>query len=94
VIGVLGTLGIPGLLSASCRDGECCAQFNEEIAAPFPAGVRLTSVYSRSAGIVRWRACLDEYAEQVEVDSSHIGMSVSAPAYRAIAAGLARPAAV
>jgi hypothetical protein len=56
--------------------------------------VRLTSVYSRSDGIVRWPACLDEYAEQVEVDSSHIGMSVSAPAYRAIAAGLARPAAV
>jgi pimeloyl-ACP methyl ester carboxylesterase len=94
LIGALGTLGVPGLLSASCRNGGCCAQFNEEVAAPFPPGVRLTSVYSRSDGIVRWPACLDEYAEQVEVDSSHIGMSVSAPAYRAIAAGLARPAAV
>jgi pimeloyl-ACP methyl ester carboxylesterase len=94
LIGALGTLGVPGLLSASCRNGACCTQFNDEVAAPFPPGVRLTSVYSRSDGIVRWRACLDEYAQQVEVDSSHIGMSVSAPVYRAIAAGLARPAAV
>jgi triacylglycerol lipase len=54
----------------------------------------MTSIYSRSDGIVRWRACLDDDAEQVEVDASHIGMAVSAPAYRAVARALAPPAVV
>jgi pimeloyl-ACP methyl ester carboxylesterase len=89
IVGALGTLGVPGLLSASCRDGDCCAQFDEELAAPFPGPVSLTSVYSRSDGIVRWRSCIDPEAENVEIDSSHIGMAVSAPAYRVIARALA-----
>ena len=92
LIGALGTLGVPGLLSSSCRDGDCCVQFEEELAASFPATVGLTSVYSRTDGIVRWRACLDEDAHQVEIESSHIGMAVSAPAYRAIANALAAAA--
>ena len=89
ILGALGTLGVPGLLSSSCRDGDCCVQFGEELEAPFPDSVRLTSVYSPSDGIVRWRSCLDPDAENVEIDSSHIGMAVSAPAYRVIGRALA-----
>ncbi|HEX6601139.1 MAG TPA: hypothetical protein VF030_00720 [Solirubrobacterales bacterium] len=88
LVGALGTLGVPGLLRSSCRDGDCCVQFDEELAAPFPRSVGLTSVYSRSDGIVRWRACLDPDADHVEIQSSHIGMAVSAPAYRAIGRAL------
>ena len=41
-----------------------------------------SSVYSRSDGIVDWRACLDPAAEHVEIRASHCGMAVSRAAYR------------
>jgi len=47
-------------------------------------------VYSRSDGIVDWRACIDESADEVvEIDASHCGMAVSRPAYAAVARALA-----
>jgi triacylglycerol lipase len=89
LIGALGTLGLPGLLSVSCRRGECCTETEGEMLSPLPPEVKMTSIYSRSDGIVRWRACLDDDAEQVEIAASHIGMAVSVPAYRVIATSLA-----
>jgi triacylglycerol lipase len=90
-VGALGSLGTPGLLRRSCLDGECCAEFWEELAGPLPAGVGFVAVYSRSDGIVDWRACLDPCAdEQVEVGASHIGMAVNPAAWRAVAAALDR----
>jgi len=88
LLGTLGTLGVPGLFSRSCTWGDCCTEAKEEAVAPLPHGVSLTSIYSRSDGIVRWRSCLDEDAEHVEVPASHIGMAVSAPVYREVARAL------
>ena len=48
------------------------------------------ALYSRTDGIVDWRACLDPAAEHAEIVASHCGMAVSAQAYRAIADALAR----
>jgi hypothetical protein len=39
----------------------------------------------RGDGIVSWRACLDPCARQVEVESSHTGMSVNLAVYRVLA---------
>jgi triacylglycerol lipase len=90
-VGTLGSLGAPGLFRRSCLDGDCCADFWEQLAGPLPAGVGFVAVYSRSDGIVDWRACLDPCAdEQVEIASSHIGMAVSPAAWRAVGAALAR----
>ncbi len=80
----LGDLGVPGMFSSECRDGPCCAAFREDLRAPLPAGVRAVSIYSRSDGIVSWEACLDPSAEQVEVESSHGGMSVNPRVYRVV----------
>jgi triacylglycerol lipase len=77
----LGDLGLPGLFSSSCRDGECCESFRADLAAPLPPGMSAVAVHSRSDAIVDWRACLDPHAEQVEVDSSHCGMSVHPAVY-------------
>jgi pimeloyl-ACP methyl ester carboxylesterase len=90
-VGALGTLGVPGLFSRACWDGECCQEFRESFQEPFPQGVRYVAVYSRSDGIVDWRACLDPAAEHVEIEASHMGMAVSVEAYRAVAAALAEP---
>jgi triacylglycerol lipase len=87
-VGTLGALGVPGLLSRDCLDGECCADFYAALKAPWPAKLPYVSVYSRRDGIVDWRACLDPGAEHVEVDASHIGMAAHAGTYEAIADAL------
>ena len=84
LIARLGDLGVPGVFSTSCRDGDCCETFNADLAAPLPAGVETVAVYSYSDGVVDWHACVDPYAESVEVDSSHCGMSVHPAVYRVL----------
>ena len=89
VLGALGTIGAQGLFKHSCRNGDCCTSFWDDLEKPVPDEVGFLSVYSRSDGIVDWRACLDPSAEHVEIRSSHCGMAVNADAYRAIADALA-----
>ncbi|MFL5846795.1 MAG: esterase/lipase family protein [Solirubrobacteraceae bacterium] len=88
VVGLLGTVGIPGLFGYGCGFGECCEDTRAHASAPFPEAVGFTSVFSKHDGIVDWHACLDPHAEQVEVGASHIGMAVSADVYRAVAGAL------
>ncbi len=40
-----------------------------------------TALYSRTDGVVDWRACLDPAAEQIEVRASHLGMGLNAEVY-------------
>ena len=58
-----------GCSSARCLEGDCCSDFWERLAGAAPAAASgFVSVYSRSDGVVDWRACLDPAAdEQVEV---------------------------
>jgi triacylglycerol lipase len=83
-VAMLGDLGVPGVFSSSCRDGDCCAAFREDLLAPIPDGIDAVAVHSRSDGIVDWQACVDPYAKAVEVDSSHCGMSVHPEVYRVL----------
>jgi triacylglycerol lipase len=78
----LGDIGVPGVFSSSCKDGACCEEFRAQLAAPLPRSLRATAVYSRSDGVVDWRACVDPFANAVEVDSSHGGMSVNLAVYK------------
>ncbi len=84
LIARLGDLGVPGVFSTDCRDGDCCTDFREDLAAPLAPGVDAVAVYSRSDGIVDWRTCVDPYAENVEIDCSHCGMSVHPAVYRVL----------
>ena len=89
LVGALGTGRVPGLLRMSCWRGACCEAFRIDLVGTFPAGVRYVAVYSRSDGIVDWRACLDAAAdEHVEVDASHCGMALSRNAYEEVARAL------
>jgi hypothetical protein len=72
------------MLSRSCKDGDCCEEFRTELAAPLPAHVRATAIYSYSDAIVDWQACVDPHAQPVAVDSSHCGMSVNVNVYRVL----------
>ncbi|HMD52511.1 MAG TPA: alpha/beta hydrolase [Solirubrobacteraceae bacterium] len=80
----LGDLRVPGLFSTACRDGVCCAVFREDLVAPLAPGISVVSIHSRSDAIVDWRACLEPHGEQVEIDSSHCGMSVHPGVYRVL----------
>jgi triacylglycerol lipase len=89
VVGALGTGRVPGLLRMSCLRGACCGPFRDDLLQDFPPGVRYISVYSRSDGIVDWRACLDGAADElVEIRASHCGMAVSVQAYEQVARAL------
>jgi triacylglycerol lipase len=78
--------------SDRCLTSACDCSFAADFARPFPTDqVRLTSIYSRGDGVVRWRAQLIPYADCVEVTGSHVGLIFNRKSYRAIAAALARP---
>src|SRR4051812_34734226 len=75
-LATLGSIGVPGVASHRCVTGACCRRFVDDLSGEFPSKVRFVAVYSRTDGIVDWRACLDPAARHVEVDSTHCGMSV------------------
>jgi pimeloyl-ACP methyl ester carboxylesterase len=60
-----------------------------------PIVVPVFAVYSRSDGVVAWRACIDRFdnprVEHHEVRSSHLGMVNSPRVFRLVADLLARP---
>ena len=63
-----------------------------DFAGPFPVDrVRLTSIYSKEDGVVRWQSAIVPYADCVEVTGSHVGLIFNRKAYSAIAATLAIP---
>ena len=47
--------------------GACGCRAFTDFAAPFPAEVPLTSIYTRGDGNVRWQFCMVDYANNVEV---------------------------
>ena len=87
-VGVLGTLGVPGLFSRSCAAGPCCARSRSQVLRTFPAGVRYIAVVSSRDEVVRPAACADPAAETVDVATTHVGMGLDAGVWRALAARL------
>jgi triacylglycerol lipase len=75
-----------------CLTYRCHCTFTAGFQAPFPVDrVRLTSIYSKGDGVVRWQAQLVPYAACVEVTGSHVGLIFNRKSYRAIAMALAAP---
>jgi triacylglycerol lipase len=84
----LGRTQAPG-----CLTDECTCPFSRDLTLPFPLErVRLTSIYSKGDGVVRWQGCVVPYAHCVEVTGSHVGLIFNRKAYRAIGHALAAPA--
>lgn len=78
--------------SPQCLTEACDCRFGLDFAGAFPADrVRLTSIYSKGDGVVRWQAAVVPYAECVEVSGSHVGLIFNRKTYRAIANALAEP---
>jgi triacylglycerol lipase len=78
--------------SRLCLTEACDCAFAHDFAEPFPSErVRLTSIYSKGDGVVRWQSALVPYADCVEVTGSHVGLVFNRKTYRAIATALAEP---
>jgi triacylglycerol lipase len=90
VVGALGTGKVPGMFRVSCLRGACCERFRADLANAFPEAVGFTALYSKTDGVVDWRACLDPAAEQVEVRASHLGMGLNAEVYAELGNALGR----
>ena len=90
LIGGLGTVGVPGLVSRECMRGECCRSARSQFLKRFPADVRFISFYSKNDSIVKYESCLDPAAEQIEIESSHLGMGVDANVWRLLTDEMAR----
>jgi len=87
-LATLGSIGVPGIASHTCLTGSCCRRFVDDLGGEFPSKTRFVAVYSRTDGIVDWRACLDPAARHVEVDSTHCGMSVHGDVFDVVARAL------
>jgi triacylglycerol lipase len=78
--------------SSRCLTEACDCAFARDFAGPFPADrVRLTTIYSKQDGVVRWQSALVHGADCVEVTGSHTGLIFNRKTYRAIASALAVP---
>jgi len=67
---------------------EIMARLNEPL--PVPS----TAIYSRSDGVVSWKACLDreaEHNENIQVQGSHVGLLHNPAVFYVIADRLAQP---
>ena len=78
--------------SPDCFRARCGCGFVRDYTCPFPVEqVRLTSIYTKGDGVVRWERQIVEEADCVEVTGSHVGLMANRKAYRVIAVALARP---
>jgi triacylglycerol lipase len=76
-------------LQRGCFSDDCTCSFGTAYRAPLTDDVKLTSIYSRGDGVVRWESCLAPDANCVEVSGSHVGLAFNRKVYRAIAVALA-----
>ncbi|HSP38548.1 MAG TPA: alpha/beta hydrolase [Frankiaceae bacterium] len=73
-----------------CLTSTCDCPFTRDYSAPFPTDrVSLTSIYSWGDGVVWPPACIVDYATNVRVPGSHVGLAFNRHAYRVIARTLA-----
>jgi pimeloyl-ACP methyl ester carboxylesterase len=87
-----GIVALRRARAEQCLTMECTCPFTRDFSASFPRHrVRLTSIYTKADGVVRWERCLVPYADCVEVTGSHTGLVVNRKAYAAIAAALTAP---
>jgi pimeloyl-ACP methyl ester carboxylesterase len=59
LVGVLGTLGVPGLFRYGCQYGDCCAEIREQATGPLPRRGALHVRVLAQRRHLRLRACLD-----------------------------------
>jgi poly(3-hydroxyalkanoate) synthetase len=74
-------------LTDACACGFMCTMRNN-----FPETIPLTSIYTKSDGVVEWTSCVDGTSEvDVEVKGTHVGLVWNPDVYKIVAERLATP---
>lgn len=87
-IACAGGLGLPGLMTEDCISGDCAARVNDETA--IPLDVPALAFYSRRDTVVPWQSEMDPSAENVEIRTAHVSMTIDPDFYRALDSWLRR----
>lgn len=72
-----------------CGSTDCSCRFAKTVFSLLPPTVSFTSIFSKSDGVVDWRASVDPQGANIEVSGRHIGLIVNREVYRAVAESLA-----
>jgi pimeloyl-ACP methyl ester carboxylesterase len=89
MLGLAGSLGLPGLFRPSCLWGTCCSRLRSDMAAPLPVDVPFVSVFSKRDRMVDWRSTLDPAARHREVATTHSGLVCDPEAFQLLAEEIA-----
>ncbi|MFN8125311.1 MAG: alpha/beta fold hydrolase [Candidatus Nanopelagicales bacterium] len=81
----------PELRARKCVTPECTCPYMAATKRPLPPGVELVSIYTKTDGIVDWRACVVPGARNIEVTGSHLGMGLKPATVRLVLEELAQP---
>jgi pimeloyl-ACP methyl ester carboxylesterase len=74
----------------ACYTARCTCDFVESLQGDLPKSMRQTAIYTKTDGILNWRACRTGDPEiDIEVSATHIGMMFSPLVYSIIAQRLA-----
>lgn len=69
-----------------CYTGECNCEFVRALLRGLPPSVARAAIYTKTDGIVDWRACLDEDESlNIEVSGTHGGLAFNPQVFREIA---------
>ena len=85
MLGLAGTLGLPGVFRPSCLWGMCCSRLRCDVAAPLPFDVPFLSVFSKRDRMVDWRSTLDPAARHREVTTTHSGLVCAPEVFQVLA---------
>lgn len=80
----------PVLRERKCVTPDCTCPYMAATRRPMPPEVELVSIYTKSDGIVDWRACVVPGATNIEVPGSHLGMGLKPSTVRVVLEQLVR----
>lgn len=79
----------PELRERRCATPQCTCAYMAATKRPMPSEVELVSLYTKTDGIVDWRACVVPGARNIEVDGTHFGMGLKPSTTRVVLEELA-----
>lgn len=79
----------PVLRERQCVTAQCSCPYMLAAHKPLPPQVELVSLYTKTDGIVDWRACVVPGARNIEVTGTHLGMGLKPETLRTVLAELA-----
>lgn len=75
-----------------CYTASCTCSFLDHLKKDLPDSVAQTAIYTRTDGLVDWRYCLTQDADNdFEVTGTHVGLAFNPRVYEIIAQRLAKP---